>query len=53
MTDPRTPPEIWDRLNTENPDVPVPGELEDSDHGLPGDAEPLPEDDAENDEDVS
>lgn len=50
MPENRTPPEIWDKLKRENPQIPEPGERTDRNHGIAGDPEPLPDGDAENDE---
>lgn len=37
----------WDDLDT---DLPEPGTVTDMDHGIPGDPEPLPDDDAATDD---
>lgn len=49
MTD-RTPENYWDSIET---DLPEPGMTPDPAHGIEGDPEPLPEDDAEREEDMT
>jgi hypothetical protein len=45
----RTPVEVWDNIDT---DIPEPGLVADPSHGIPGPPTPLPDGDADDDEEL-